>query len=99
MPSGRGVRQKFITKPWDPSELKSVVQQAAANYDLLKQRAEELTRAHAQTMLLNTILQVTRQATDLESLLTSIAAAFGQTYAAYGGDALRELGRSPRSDG
>ena len=90
---------KFITKPWDPSELKSVVQQAAANYDLLKQRAEELTRVHAQTMLLNTILQVTRQATDLESLLTSIAAAFGKTYAADGGDALRELGRSPRSDG
>jgi response regulator RpfG family c-di-GMP phosphodiesterase len=90
---------KFITKPWDSSELKTVVQQAAANYDLLKQRAEELTRVHAQTMLLNTILQVTRQATDLESLLTSIAAAFGKTYAADGGDALRELGRSPRSDG
>jgi CheY-like chemotaxis protein len=75
---------KFITKPWDPSELKMVVQQAAANYDLLKQRAEELTRVHAQTRLLNTILQVTRHATDLDSLLTSIAAALGKTYAADG---------------
>lgn len=75
---------KFITKPWDPDELKRVVQRAVETYDLLKQRTDELTRAHAQTMLLTTILQVTRQATDLESLLPSIAGAFGETYTADG---------------
>lgn len=75
---------KFITKPWDPDELKTVVQQAAETYESLKQRTEELTRVHTQTMLLNTILQVTRQATDLEPLLTSIATAFGKAYAADG---------------
>ncbi len=75
---------KFITKPWDPDELKRVVQRAVETYDLLNHRSDELRRANAQTMLLSTILQVTRQATDLESLLKSIAAAFGETYAADG---------------
>ncbi len=75
---------KFITKPWDPDELKRVVQRAVETYELLQHRSDELRRAQAQTMLLSTILQVTRQATDLESLLTSIAAAFGETYDADG---------------
>lgn len=75
---------KFITKPWDPGELKTVVQRAAETYDLLKQRTEELARVHAQTMLLSTILQVTRQVMELEALLTVIATAFGETYAADG---------------
>ncbi len=39
---------KYITKPWDPGELKAVVQRAAETYDLLKQRTEELRCANAQ---------------------------------------------------
>ncbi|HEY9624013.1 MAG TPA: response regulator [Crinalium sp.] len=75
---------KYITKPWDPNELKAVVQRAAETYELVKQRTEELRRAHAQTSLLSTLVQVTRQAASPESCLESIAAAFGETFGADG---------------
>ncbi|HLO88601.1 MAG TPA: response regulator [Nostocaceae cyanobacterium] len=75
---------KYITKPWDPSELKAVVQRAAETYDLLKQRTEELRRAHAQVNLLSVLVEVTQAATGLEETLTPIARAFSQTFAAEG---------------
>ena len=75
---------KYITKPWDPNELKAVVSRAAETYDLLKQRTEELRRAQAQTLLLSTIVQVTRQSTSLTTILPAIATAFGETFAADG---------------
>ncbi|MBD2465438.1 response regulator [Oscillatoria sp. FACHB-1407] len=73
---------KYITKPWDPSELKMVVKRAAETYELFKQRSEELRRAQAQTMLLSTIVQVTQQSNRLESWLEPIATAFGETFGA-----------------
>ncbi|HEY9666942.1 MAG TPA: response regulator, partial [Coleofasciculaceae cyanobacterium] len=33
---------KYITKPWNPENLRSVVQQAAETYEILKQRTREL---------------------------------------------------------
>jgi len=75
---------KYITKPWDPNELKAVVSRAAETYELLKQRTEELRRAQAQTLLLSTIVQVTRQSTSLTTVLPAIATAFGETFAADG---------------
>jgi CheY-like chemotaxis protein len=73
---------KYITKPWDPNELKAVVQRAAETYELLKQRTEELRQSRAQTALLDSILQTARQATSLEASLQPIATAFGQNYGA-----------------
>ncbi|MBE9182213.1 response regulator [Oculatella sp. LEGE 06141] len=75
---------KYITKPWDPNELKAVVQRAAETYELLKQRTEELRRAQAQTALLSAIVQVARQASCTEDCLTPIAAAFGENFAVDG---------------
>lgn len=75
---------KYITKPWDPNELKAVVSRAAETYELLKQRTEELRRAQAQTLLLSTIVQVTRHSTHLTAILPAIATAFGETFAADG---------------
>ncbi|NMF62376.1 two-component system response regulator [Brasilonema octagenarum UFV-E1] len=74
---------KFITKPWDPGQLKAVVQQAAQTYDLLKQRTEELQRAHAQIALLSVLVQVTQEYTCLETTLNSIARAFGENFATH----------------
>ncbi|MGG6295425.1 response regulator [Leptolyngbya sp. AN02str] len=71
---------KYITKPWDPNELKAVVQRAAETYDLMKQRTEDLRRAHAQTQLLGTIVKITRKPTSMEAMLQDIAAAFSQTF-------------------
>jgi CheY-like chemotaxis protein len=73
---------KYITKPWDPNELKAVVQRAAETYELLKQRTEELRQARAQTALLDSILQAARQASSIEAALQPIATAFGQNFAA-----------------
>ncbi|BAY78475.1 response regulator receiver modulated GAF sensor protein [Nostoc linckia NIES-25] len=75
---------KYITKPWDPGELKAVVQRAAETYDLLKQRTEELRRAHAQMALLSVLVQVTQAASSLEETLTPIARAFSETFGTQG---------------
>ncbi|BAU08734.1 two-component system response regulator [Fischerella thermalis CCMEE 5330] len=75
---------KYITKPWDPAELKAVVQRAAETYDLLKQRTEELRRANAQMALLTVLVQVSQQASSLEAILNPIATAFGESFSADG---------------
>ena len=71
---------KYITKPWDPNELKTVVQRAAETYELLKQRTEELRRSQSQTALLSSIVAVAQDATSVESTLDPIAVAFGQNF-------------------
>ena len=75
---------KYITKPWDPGELKAVVQRAAETYDLLKQRTEELRRANAQMALLKVLVEVTQNAPNLEATLAPIASAFGMSFIADG---------------
>lgn len=75
---------KYITKPWNPDELKAVVQRAAETYELLKQRTEELQRSQAQTALLSTIVCTTQEATSVESCLEPLATAFGKTFHADG---------------
>ncbi|MBD2082320.1 response regulator [Leptolyngbya sp. FACHB-17] len=73
---------KYITKPWDPNELKAVVQRAAETYELLKQRTEELRRSQSQTALLSTIVAVAQRHSTSESTLEPIATAFGENFAA-----------------
>ncbi len=75
---------KYITKPWDPNELKAVVQRAAETYELLKQRTEELRRSQAQTALLSTIVKVAQESLSVEACLEPIAAAFGDNFQADG---------------
>lgn len=73
---------KYITKPWDPNELKAVVERAAETYELLNQRTAELNRAQAQTQLLATIMETAQVAANLESLLTTIAEAVAKQFQA-----------------
>ena len=73
---------KYITKPWDPDELKVVVDRAVETYDLLKQRTEELERANAQMGLLAVLVQVAQQNEDLPTTLNQVATSFGQSFAA-----------------
>ncbi|UIE38994.1 response regulator [Leptodesmis sichuanensis] len=75
---------KYITKPWNPDELKAVVQRAAETYELLKQRTEELQRSQAQTALLSAIVQTMQQSHSLEDCMEPIATAFGKTFHADG---------------
>lgn len=64
---------KYITKPWDPNELKVVVQRAAETYELLKQRTEELVRSQEQTQLFILLMEVIQESPDLVSSLTPLA--------------------------
>lgn len=73
---------KYITKPWDPSELRTVVQRAVETYEMHKQRTDELRWAQAQTRLLDTIVRVTRQPVSLEGVLDQMAIAIGKTFGA-----------------
>ncbi|HEY9625851.1 MAG TPA: response regulator [Coleofasciculaceae cyanobacterium] len=73
---------KYITKPWDPTELKGVVQRAAETYELLKQRTEELHRAQALTTLLGTIVTAASESTQKDDCLQLIADACGKVFGA-----------------
>lgn len=73
---------KYITKPWDPNELKVVVERAAQTYELLNQRTAELNRAQAQTQLLAAIMEAAQVATTLESLFTTLCAAVAAEFRA-----------------
>ncbi len=75
---------KYITKPWDPEELKAVVHRAAETYELLKQRTEELRQSEAQMALMATIVQVVQEATSLDSILDPIAKSFCRSFSADG---------------
>ncbi|WP_238178501.1 response regulator [Calothrix sp. 336/3] len=75
---------KYITKPWDPGELKAVVQRAAETYDLLNQRTEELRRANAQMALVSSLVQVAQQAGSVDKTLQSLATSFGESFTANG---------------
>ncbi|WP_448572466.1 response regulator [Trichothermofontia sp.] len=75
---------KYITKPWDPNELKEVVQRATETYDVLQQRLDELQRAEAQAALLATIVEVSRRITEADATFQAIASAFGKSFQADG---------------
>lgn len=66
---------KYITKPWDPNELKAVVQRAVETYEVQKQRSEELRWAQAQTHLLDSIVRMTHQTLSADAMLQEIAIA------------------------
>lgn len=73
---------KYITKPWNPDELKSVVQQASETYQLVKQRTNELNRALRRESTFNTVMTAVRGSLNWRGMLQTIAETFGQTFAA-----------------
>lgn len=73
---------KYITKPWDPNELKMVVQKAADTYEILKQRTEELRQAQNQIQLLATIMQTALDYPNLAATLEPIATAISDNFLA-----------------
>ncbi|MBD2099635.1 SpoIIE family protein phosphatase [Leptolyngbya sp. FACHB-261] len=73
---------KYITKPWDPEELRVVVRQAAETYRVLKQRTEELNRALQREFLLNAITTAIRESLDVSSILKTLVEIVGRTFGA-----------------
>lgn len=69
---------RYITKPWDPDELKHVVERASETYDLLKQQSEALHIAEKQSKLMVTVGQLAGQSMEKDEALQFIVDGFGQ---------------------
>lgn len=73
---------KYITKPWNPEDLKTTVHQAAETYRVLKQRTHELHRSLRQESLLNAVMAAIRESLDYRSMLQTIVETLGRTFEA-----------------
>ncbi len=58
-----GQVHKYITKPWEPEQLKLVIAEAIQNYDLHKKRSQDLVRLEAQNALLSAIVVIIQKST------------------------------------
>ena len=75
---------RYITKPWDPEELKGVVNRASETYDLIKQQNEALYQAEKQTKLMVTVGQLATQSMEKPEALQFLTEGFGQILCADG---------------
>ena len=73
---------KYITKPWDSNELKSVVTQAAETYRVVKQRTNALTQALKRESFFNAVMSAIRESLDYNNMLQTIVMTLGKTFAA-----------------
>lgn len=73
---------KYITKPWNPDELRTVVQQAADTYRVLKQRTSALHRSLRRESILNAVMTAIRESLDYRSMLQTIVETLGRTFEA-----------------
>ena len=70
-----GQVHRYITKPWDPDELKLVVEQAVKTYDLLKQRGDAIVKSQSQHLLIVTMAEIAQTASDVDTALRAVAQA------------------------
>ena len=77
-----GQVHKYITKPWEPDQLKLVVSEATHSYDLLKQRSEKLSRSQAQNVLLSVIVAIAQKFNQISDCVLPLANAFWQNFGA-----------------
>lgn len=75
---------KYITKPWNPEELKQVVQQASETYRFSKQRTNTLRRALRRETLYNDVVSALRESLDYSHMLQTIVQTLGETFEASG---------------
>ena len=69
---------RYITKPWDPNELKHVVGQAAQTYILLKQRGEAVDLSQSQHRLVMEMADIAQSTTNVSAALPEIAKSIWQ---------------------
>lgn len=72
---------KYITKPWNPRDLKTIVMQAAETYRVVKQRTNELHRALRRESIFNAVTTAIRESLDYRSISQAVVHAIGQTFA------------------
>ncbi|MEB3340067.1 response regulator [Okeania sp.] len=71
---------KYITKPWDPNELKGIVKTAAHTYELLNQRTEYLEKFQTQLDLLNTVVNISQKYSSIKQALTEIVDIYSKSF-------------------
>lgn len=77
-----GQVHKYITKPWEPDQLKRVVCQATQTYDFLKQRSDGLIRSQAQNALLLVIIEIAHKSNRIADCILPLTNAFWQNFGA-----------------
>lgn len=75
---------RYITKPWNPDELKLVVDQAASTYDLLKQRGEAIDLLQNQHWLVRAMADIAQAHDNVVAALPDIAVALQKVTGADG---------------
>ncbi|EKQ70982.1 signal transduction histidine kinase [Leptolyngbyaceae cyanobacterium JSC-12] len=73
---------KYVTKPWNDSELKAVVHQAVDTHNVLKARTRELQRSLRQESLLNAVTSTIRSALSYRQILQTIGQTVGHIFEA-----------------
>ncbi|BAZ83835.1 SpoIIE family protein phosphatase [Dolichospermum compactum] len=74
---------KYITKPWNPNQLQTLVNQAGDTYRLVKKRVAELSRALRQESLFNAVTTAIRESSDYDNMLQKLVNTIGETFAAH----------------
>ena len=69
---------RYITKPWDPNELKGVVDQASSTYQMLKGQIAELHNAERQSKMMTVVGQIAAQSMQKEEALQYLTHGFGE---------------------
>ncbi|MFN7716768.1 MAG: response regulator [Pseudanabaenaceae cyanobacterium] len=70
---------KYVTKPWDESDLRMVVKQAVETHNVLKNRTMELRRALRRESLLNALASVLNQSNDCQHLCQAVVEHLGKS--------------------
>jgi serine phosphatase RsbU (regulator of sigma subunit)/CheY-like chemotaxis protein len=76
---------KYITKPWKPEQLNSVVEQALETYLFSKQRTEQLRLILKQKELFNRITNTIRQSLDYDFTCNAIVSTIAENFEALTG--------------
>ncbi|NES94478.1 MAG: response regulator [Desertifilum sp. SIO1I2] len=71
---------KYVTKPWEETELRAVVQQGVDTHNVLKARTRELCRTLRQESLLNAVTNTIRSALDYRQILQTIVDTVGHMF-------------------
>ena len=70
---------KYVTKPWDENDLRTVVKQAVETHNVLKNRTMELRRALRRESLLNALASVLNQSNDCQQLCQAVVEHLGKS--------------------
>ncbi|MEB3212714.1 MAG: response regulator [Leptolyngbyaceae bacterium] len=71
---------KYVTKPWDDEELKSVVRQAVDTHCILKERTQDLRRTLHRETLLNAVSSAIRGALSSQQILQTVVETVGHMF-------------------